>query len=229
MGVFTVERADEVYPEIVKAVMPTWSLGLFAAVLLGSVLSTFNSALNSASTMFGLEIYKVFINKEASDDRVVKVAGIFGATLTVVSFVIAPQLAHVDSIFSFLQQANSIVSLPIVTVFFVGIATALPDALSARVGFVVALVACGLGQLVDGLHFLHLFFVCFLLAAAAMALVTYAPALRTSLGLAAPVLYQQEEGANKVDITPWKFLYPVIGMILTLLAILIVALQIGSP
>merc|ERR1711972_125652 len=96
MGVFTVERADEVYSRIVKAVMPTWSLGLFAAVLLGSVLSTFNSALNSASTMFGLEIYKVFINKEAPDDRVVQVAGVFGATLTLVAFVISPQLARVD-------------------------------------------------------------------------------------------------------------------------------------
>merc|ERR1712050_169067 len=116
--------------------------------------------------MFGLEIYKAFINKEASDAKVVRVAGAFGAALTLITFVIAPQLAQVDSIFSFLQQANSVVSLPIVTVFFVGIATALPDALSAKVGFVVALVACGLGQLVEGLHFLHLFFVCFLFAAA---------------------------------------------------------------
>ena len=45
-------------------VMPLWSLGFFAAVLVGSVLSSFNSALNSAATIFGLEIYKVYINKD---------------------------------------------------------------------------------------------------------------------------------------------------------------------
>jgi len=50
---FTLNMADAVYPEIVKRVMPTWSLGFFAVVLLGSVLSTFNSALNFAPTLFG--------------------------------------------------------------------------------------------------------------------------------------------------------------------------------
>merc|ERR1719188_2588864 len=44
---FEVPRSDQVYPLVVRAVMPTWSLGLFAAVLLGTVLSTFNSALQS--------------------------------------------------------------------------------------------------------------------------------------------------------------------------------------
>merc|ERR1719210_3094355 len=89
---FKVEKADEVYPEMVKAVMPTWALGFFAAVLLGSILSTFNSALNSASTLFGLDIYRVYINPEASEERVVKVASAFGASLTVLSLAIAPQL-----------------------------------------------------------------------------------------------------------------------------------------
>ena len=60
--VFAVERADEVYPALVKAVMPKWALGFFAAVLLGSVLSSFNSALNSSSTIFGLEIYKIYVS-----------------------------------------------------------------------------------------------------------------------------------------------------------------------
>merc|ERR1719499_2065571 len=97
---FTVTKADNVYAEVVKAVMPTWCLGFFSAVLLGSVLSTFNSALNSASTIFGLEIYKVYIHKEASEKDVVRVATVFGASLTVVSFFIAPQLEHVGSIFN---------------------------------------------------------------------------------------------------------------------------------
>merc|ERR1712110_1381576 len=116
--------------------------GFFAAVLLGSVLSTFNSALNSSSTIFGLEIYKIYINPDASEERVVRIATVFGASLTIVSFFIAPMLASIDSIFGFLQQMNTIVSLPIVTIFFVGIATSMPDSFAAKVGFAVGVVAC---------------------------------------------------------------------------------------
>merc|ERR1711920_876772 len=97
---FEVTKNDMVYPLVVKAVMPTWSLGLFSAVLLGSVLSTFNSALQSASTLFGLEIYRVYLKPDASDEKVVSVATIFGASLTLLSFLLAPQLEHVDSIFT---------------------------------------------------------------------------------------------------------------------------------
>ena len=56
--------AKMVFPKQLPEVMPLWSLGFFAAVLVGSVLSSFNSALNSAATIFGLEIYKVYINKD---------------------------------------------------------------------------------------------------------------------------------------------------------------------
>merc|ERR1711879_626785 len=68
--------------------MPLWTQGLFLGVLLGSVLSTFNSALNSASTMFSLEIYKIYIDTEASNESLVKVGGIFGIFLTLGSFFI---------------------------------------------------------------------------------------------------------------------------------------------
>ena len=48
----TIDKQDQVYGAIVRHVLPDWSLGLFAAVLMGSILSSFNSALNSASTLF---------------------------------------------------------------------------------------------------------------------------------------------------------------------------------
>ena len=41
----------EIYPALVRSVLPAWSLGLFAAVLVGAVLSSFNSGLNSATKL----------------------------------------------------------------------------------------------------------------------------------------------------------------------------------
>merc|ERR1711920_1169966 len=114
-----VGTADTVYPKLVNAVMPPWAKGLFLGVLLGSVLSTFNSALNSASTMFALEIYKIYISPEARQDSVVKVANGFGIFLTIGSWIVAPMLAGGPGLFNRLQLFNTIVSLPILSVFFV--------------------------------------------------------------------------------------------------------------
>ena len=57
---------DQVYPAMVRLVLPEASLGLFAAVLVGAILSSFNSALNSAATLFSLGFYQRYIKKEAT-------------------------------------------------------------------------------------------------------------------------------------------------------------------
>ena len=45
--------------------------GFFAAVVMGAVLSTFNSVLNSAATIFSLDIYKRHFKKDAGEKRLV--------------------------------------------------------------------------------------------------------------------------------------------------------------
>ena len=49
---------DFAYPALVSAVVPKPVMGFFAAVLFGAILSSFNSVLNSASTMFTLDLYR---------------------------------------------------------------------------------------------------------------------------------------------------------------------------
>eukprot|EP00930_Biecheleria_cincta_P048982 TRINITY_DN34224_c0_g1_i1.p1 TRINITY_DN34224_c0_g1~~TRINITY_DN34224_c0_g1_i1.p1 ORF type:complete len:610 (-),score=80.75 TRINITY_DN34224_c0_g1_i1:276-2105(-) len=228
--VFQVRKADEVYPELVKAVMPEWSLGLFAAVLIGSVLSTFNSALNSASTIFGLEIYKMYINTTASDQKTVRVATMFGAAMTMASFLIAPCLeALCDHIFDYLQHVNTIVSLPIISVFLVGILSSLPDVFAAKVGFAVGALAVGCGQLQSELHYLHVYFISFILAVGAMLLTTYLPGLRRLLRqepVPKPCAFSME-GAL-VELSPWMGLRCITAAVFVALALLVLSLQLGS-
>ncbi len=92
-------KQDQVYGAVVRHVLPDWSLGLFAAVLVGSILSSFNSALNSASTLFSLQFYRGYINPSASGEETVKIGKYFGVLLAVASILIAPQLAQMESIF----------------------------------------------------------------------------------------------------------------------------------
>ena len=64
---------DTIYPELVKKVLPVYLIGFFAAVIMGAILSTFNSVINSAATIFSIDIYKVHINKEATEEKMVRI------------------------------------------------------------------------------------------------------------------------------------------------------------
>ena len=52
----TLENPDQAYPMLVTKVLPATLVGFFAAVLFGAILSSFNSALNSSVTLFGIDI-----------------------------------------------------------------------------------------------------------------------------------------------------------------------------
>jgi len=234
---FILNKTDEVYPELVKFVMPTWSLGFFAAVLLGSVLSTFNSALNSASTLFGLELYKIYTFQRRderietpNDEEIVKVSGFFGASLTVASILIAPHLESVESIFDLIQKIKTLCSLPIITMFIIGILFKLPDAFAAKAALVLGTIIYGIWHLGIGEpHFLHQYFGSFVLACGIMFVATYLPPLRRLFGVPPrPESYEESKGLSKVNTAQWHMLYPMVGMVTALVLLLTVALQFGS-
>ena len=60
------DNQDIIYPELIKRVLPASFIGVFAAVVMGAVLSTFNSVLNSAATIFSIDIFKRHIRKTTS-------------------------------------------------------------------------------------------------------------------------------------------------------------------
>merc|ERR1712113_455486 len=110
--------------------------------LLGSVLSSFNSALNSSSTMFALEIYKVYISPASTQQRTVLVGNVFGVCLTVGSCILAPVMfVEGPGLAVTIQVFSVVVALPVLSTFFVGILSKLPDALAGKTGFVVGLLS----------------------------------------------------------------------------------------
>ena len=170
-----IEKQDQVYGAIVRHVLPDWSLGLFAAVLMGSILSSFNSALNSASTLFSLQFYQGYIKPSASGEEIVKTGKYFSIGLAAASILIAPLLAQMQSIFEYLQKVNGLYSVPIIGIFLLGITTKHIPALAAKVGMVVGMAFYAFFTFVnikdvptffangDGdLHWLHGYFISFL-------------------------------------------------------------------
>ncbi len=128
--------SDLAYPELVRAVLPKPLVGFFAAVLFGAILSSFNSVLNSSVTLFGIDIYKQHINKEASERTVVKYGKIFGICLALAAMFIAPMIANAGSLFNYLQKINGIYSIPIFTIIIIGYLTKRVPAIAAKIGIV---------------------------------------------------------------------------------------------
>jgi len=128
--------SDLAYPELVRAVLPKPLIGFFAAVLFGAILSSFNSVLNSSVTLFGIDIYKQHINKEAPEKTVVRYGKIFGVCLALAAMFIAPMIANAGSLFNYLQEINGIYSIPILTIIVIGYATKRVPAIAAKIGII---------------------------------------------------------------------------------------------
>ena len=204
-------KQDQVYGAVVRHVLPDWSLGLFAAVLVGSILSSFNSALNSASTLFSLQFYRGYINPSASGEETVKIGKYFCILLAVASILIAPQLAQMESIFQYLQKVNGLYSVPIIGIFLLGITTRHVPALAAKVGMIVGISFYSFFTFVnikdvipffantDGdLHWLHGYFISFLASICVMLIIGYLAPKTTE-----EIAVSEEKTPAPVDMTPW--------------------------
>jgi SSS family solute:Na+ symporter len=220
------ESADSAYPMLVKKVLPNAWIGFFAAVLFGAILSSFNSVLNSSVTLFGIDVYKQHINKDADEKTVVKYGKLFGVILAIAAMFIAPLIANAGSLFDYLQEINGIYSIPILTIIVVGYLTKRVPAIAAKIGLVSGCVLCILSQFIlqpnfvekaldkaktSGItdeatlvlieaqaypHFLDVMAILFLLNIGIMLLVGK--------------LYPRKEDyiqeyTKQVDITPWKY------------------------
>jgi SSS family solute:Na+ symporter len=130
------DKPDQAYPMLVNKVLPPYLLGFFAAVLFGAILSSFNSVLNSSVTLFGIDIYKQHINKEADEKTVVKYGKMFGIVLAIAAMFIAPFIANAGSLFGYLQEVNGIYSIPILTIIVVGYLTKRVPAIAAKIGII---------------------------------------------------------------------------------------------
>ncbi len=208
-------HTSDVYPTLVADVLPEVWIGFFAAVLFGAILSSFNSALNSCVTLYGVDIYKQFIDKEATDEVVVKKGKRFGVILAFFAMIIAPFLVYADSIFGYLQTVNGAYSVPILTVLVIGFVTKRVPALAAKAGVIFAftiyvlyiILSDGLG--IVTLHMLHMQAITCVLTIILMLVIGKLKPRATD--------YEQTY-TEQVDVTPWKFVKPV-GLVICLIVI----------
>lgn len=211
-------KPDEAYPRLVAEVLPASLAGFFAAVLFGAILSSFNSALNSSVTLFGLDIYKEYFNKEASEKQVVKAGKTFGVILAILAMFIAPLIDKAPAgLFGYLQEVNGCYSIPILTIIVVGYLTKRVPAIAAKIGLFLGVVLYSISQFVikptfaegDYPHFLHVMAILFVLNVVIMLIIGRMKPRTADFEL---------QYTEQVDITPWKYVKQV-GIIVTIIVI----------
>ncbi len=112
---------DNAFPWLVRSFIPTGLKGLVLAALAAAIVSSLASMLNSTSTIFTMDIFRPYINKNASDKLTVNVGRISGAVALVIAMFIAPMLGNLGQAFQFIQEYTGVVSPGILAVFLTGL------------------------------------------------------------------------------------------------------------
>ncbi len=113
--------SDKAYPWLVNRFVPVGLKGLILAALAAAIVSSLASMLNSTATIFTMDIYKPYINKLASEKRLVNVGRITGLVALIVAGIIAPMLGNLPQAFQYIQEYTGIVSPGILAIFMLGL------------------------------------------------------------------------------------------------------------
>ena len=194
--------ADAAYGRLVNLVLPPAWTGFFAAAMVGAILSSFNSALNSVCTLFSLGVYRPLLAPESADVDAVRSGRWFGLAAAVFAIVTAPLLANVPSIFGYLQKMNGIYFIPIMAVVAVGMLTRRVPPIAAQTALLVGFVVIAAGYFiplfqpwVDWLHEFHFLGIVFAgLVALMLAIGSFAPTDPPT----------QTADPPPIDMTPWR-------------------------
>ena len=114
--------ADDAYPWLIRNFTPTGIKGLSFAALTAAIISSLASMFNSTSTLFTMDIYKKYINKNASDKQLVNTGRIVAVSALVIALVaVKPLLGGLDQAFQYIQEYSGFIYPGIITVFGLGL------------------------------------------------------------------------------------------------------------
>src|SRR5688572_10080965 len=112
-------KPDHAYPTLMN-LLPAGLKGVAFAALTAAIVASLAGKANSISTIFSLDIYRKYFNKEATERKMVTV----GRWAVVVSMVIAalvtPALKSLDQAYQFIQEYVGFISPGVLAIFLLG-------------------------------------------------------------------------------------------------------------
>ncbi len=198
------ESIDLAYPALIRDVLPKYMAGFFLAVLLGAVFSSFNSLINSAATLFCLDIYSPWKNGSVSEVEMIRVAKIASVLIAIFSFIVAPLLQYApEGLWQVMRIFTGFYNIPVIAIVVVGLFTRHVPALGPKIVIFFHIIAYSLLQFIFSdyvnIHFIHLYAILFFSEVGIMLLVGYL--------LPRKIMWTFRK-KELVDLTPWKYALP---------------------
>ena len=222
-----VTEGDAAYSYMIRVLLPPYLRGAMFAALCGAVMSSFNSGLNSASTILTVDLYQKYINPGAGDKRGVVVGRWATAATVVVACLWAPIITQFKGVFSYIQEIWGFITPGIVAAFLVGMIIKRAPAIAAKTAMILGMILYALfrvpgwvlessvktGEVTEGtlLHyvyqfstiaFLHHMGIIFLILAAVMVVIT----------LFRPLMEPRTMPVSEINVTPYRYRYLVGGI-----------------
>jgi len=201
------QSIDLAFPTLVKDVLPIYFSGFFLAVLLGMVFSSFNSLLNSAATLFVLDIYQPSKKDKVSDAKLIRVAKIASIVIAIFSFIVSPLLQFApEGLFQIIRIFTGFYNIPVITIVIVGLFTHRVPAVAAKLVIAFHIITYGLLKFVIDvdINFIHIYAILFAVEVSMMLVIGY------FRPLSKPWFYTHR---TRLDMTPWKYGQPVAIML----------------
>jgi SSS family solute:Na+ symporter len=168
---------DSAFPMLIRNLVPAGLRGFMFAAIAGAVISSLASMLNSASTIFTMDVYNRMFDRNASQRRLLLLGRIMTLAFVAAGCLLAPMLddPKFGGVFQYIQQFQGYIWPGVVAAFLFGmIVTKAPGAAG------VAALVCGpaiygllQGVLKERVHFLIQVAITFWLLIIIMGLITF--------------------------------------------------------
>lgn len=189
---------DAAYPALVSLVLPKYLTGFYCAVIFGAVLSTYNSLLNSAATLFCFDIYKPVLNPTVTDEKLIKVAKIVATFLAIFSMFVAPLTMYAEGgLFEVMRRFTGFFNIPTIAIVLIGFFSKKVTALSAKIAVIghIVLYTLLIFILKVKINYIHIMGILFVIDALIMFTISAIKPGKT---------YEAKQLKPAVDMKPWK-------------------------
>lgn len=113
-------KPDHAYPTLMN-LLPPGLKGIAFAALTAAIVASLAGKANSISTIFSLDIYKKFINKNASERKIVNTGKWAVIVSMVLAGLVAPALRSLEQAYQFIQEYVGFISPGVLAIFLLGL------------------------------------------------------------------------------------------------------------
>lgn len=167
---------DEAFPMLIRNLVPAGLRGFMFAAIAGAVISSLASMLNSASTIFTMDVYNRMFHRNATQKQLLILGRMMTMVFVIIGCLLAPILDNpkFGGVFQYIQQFQGYIWPGVVAAFLFGMLVPTAPAISGVTALIAGPIIYGAFQLLaPNIHFLIQVALTFNLVLVLMGLITF--------------------------------------------------------